>query len=324
MADSSRAAAVARARDVETEIAKAYFDLFLADRTIDVDAEIAGTLETLIAAASARLAAGRGEESEMLRAQSESLKVQSDREAAIGRRAAAVARLVALLDRPPGSDLGPTSEPGLLPDLPSPETLRARALRERPEVAAANATTAATEARLRLADAGRIPDLAVSAGEMHMFRSTMSPADFLFLGVQGNLPIFGDKNRARIEGAQASVAATRASARALQNRVFAEISDALAEVQAETRQAQLHHKLIPLARQALASALASYASGRGGFPTVLDAERDLQMHALDLASHVAAYSQRLADLERAVGGDIGLLRASASGTIHSVHEEQTP
>jgi len=326
MARSSRAGITARARDVEDEVARAYFDLYLADRTIDVNAEIERNLETLISAASARIAAGRGEEAEVLRAESEKLKVESDREAARGRRAAAVAKLVALLDRPPGSDLGRTEDPGLLTELPAPEVLRGRALHERPELVSAGAATGAAEARLRLAHADRIPDLTASAGEMHMFPGLTggmsSPSDFLFLGVQVNLPIFGGKNRARVTGAEAGLAASRAEARALENRVFAEVADALAEVQAETRQAQLHHKLIPLARQALASALGSYAAGRGGFSMVLDAERDLEMHELDLATHVAAYSQRLAALERAVGGDVGLVRAAASGTdIHVGHQE---
>jgi outer membrane protein TolC len=325
MARASRAGVGTRARDVEDEVARAYFDLYLADRTIDVDAEIERTLETLISAASARIAAGRGEEADVLRAESEKLKVESDREAARGRRAAAVAKLVALLDRPAGSDLGRTEEPGLLPALPASEELRARALRERPELASANAATGAAEARLRLAHAEKVPDLTASAGEMHVFGGSMSPADFLFLGVQVNLPIFGGKNGARIEGAEAGVAASRAERRALENRVFAEVADALAEVQAETRQAQLHHKLIPLARQALASSLASYGAGRGSFSMVLDAERDLEMHELDLATHVAAYSQRLADLERAVGGDVGLARAAGSGVdIHSGHEGVSP
>ncbi|HEY4392814.1 MAG TPA: TolC family protein [Polyangia bacterium] len=322
LAQASRAAVTTRARDVEDEVARAYFDLYLADRTIDVDGEIARTLGTLVAAASARIAAGRGEEAEALRAESEQLKVESDREAARGRRAAAVAKLVALLDRPPGSDLGRTEDPGLLAELPAPEELRARALRERPEILSADAATGAAVARLRLSHAERIPDLTASAGEMHMFGGTTSPSDFLFLGVQVNLPIFGGKSGARIAGAEAGLAASRADKRALENRVFAEVADALAEVQAETRQAQLHHKLIPLARQALQSALASYSAGRGAFSMVLDAERDLEMHELDLATHVAAYSQRLADLERAVGGEVGLVRAAASGAdLHLDHEE---
>src|SRR6185312_6320041 len=146
---------------------------------------------------------------------------------------------------------------------------------------------------------------------------------FLFLGVQANLPLFSGKNRARVAEGEARVAAARAERRALENRILAEVADAFAEVQAETRQAQLHHKLIPLARQALSSALASYAAGRGTFAVVLDAERDLQMHALDLAAHLAAYAQRLAELERAVGSDVGLVRASAAGT-HAGHEEVSP
>jgi outer membrane protein TolC len=322
MGQASRAGIATRARDVEDEVARAYFDLYLADRTIEVDAEIERTLETLISAASARIAAGRGEEADVLRAESDKLKVQSDREAARGRRAAAVAKLVALLDRPPGSDLGRTEDPGLLAELPAPDVLRARALRERSELASASAATGAAEARLRLAHAERIPDLTASAGEMHMFGGMTSPSDFLFLGLQVNLPIFGGKNRSRIESAEAGVAASRAERHALENRVFAEVADALAEVQAETRQAQLHHKLIPLTRQALASALGAYAAGRGAFSMVLDAERDLEMHELDLATHVAAYSQRLADLERAVGGDVGLIRAAASGA-HAGHEESS-
>jgi cobalt-zinc-cadmium efflux system outer membrane protein len=323
MAAGSRAEVTVQARDVAADVAKAYFDLFLADRTIEVDDEIAATLRSLVAAASARVAGGRGEQAEVLRAQSEELKVESDREAARARRAAAVAKLIALLDRAPGSDLGRTSDPGLLADLPAFQTLRARALQERPELAAARASAGAAEARVRLARAAGIPDLGLSAGEMHVFGGSMSPADFLFLGVQMNLPVFPGKNRARVAGAEAGVEAARARTQAVEARVSAEIQDALAEVNAETRQAELHHHLIPLSRQAVDSALASYTAGRGGFAMVLDAQRDLQMHELDLAMHLASYAQHLAELERAVGGDIGLVRAAESGARIS-HQERAP
>src|SRR6185437_15984 len=112
----SRGGAATRERDIENQIAHAYFDLFLADRTMEIDVEIGRNLETLVAASAAR-----GEESEVLRAESEALKVQSDREAARGRRGAAAATLVALLDRPAGSAICRTAEPGLLPALPSVE-----------------------------------------------------------------------------------------------------------------------------------------------------------------------------------------------------------
>lgn len=314
----ARAAADAKARDVEAAVAKAYFDLFLAERTIAVDSEIEGTLRSLLASTTARVAAGRGEESEALRAQGEMLKVRSEREAALARRTAANARLVALLDRPAGAEIGPTVEPGLAAALPAEPELRERAVRERPEMAVAGAAISQAEAKLRLADAESVPDLALSLGEMHTFRAP-GLADFLFAGVQVSLPIFsGDKNRPRIAGAEADLASMRDDARAIQNRIVAEVADAYAELTAEKRQVELHHQLIPVTRQAVASAMAAYAAGRSTFVMVLDAERDLQMHELDLATHLAMYEQRLADLQRAVGADLGLAEAAESG-VHESH-----
>lgn len=319
-AEGARASASARVRDVEAETAKAYFDLYLADRTIQVDDEIGRTLAALVHSATARLAAGRGEQAEVLRAEGEALKVESDREAARARRSAAVARLVSVLDRAPGSDLGPTAEPGLLAAPPSEAALREQALQQRPELAAANAGIQAALARSRMADAAETPDIALSLGEMHMFRGNPQPADFLFLGVQGNIPLYGGKNRGRIEAARASLEAARAEAAAARNRVIAEVSDAFAGLRAEQREIELHHRLIPVSREALTSAMASFTAGRGGFTMVLDAERDLQMHELDLAMHMTAYAQHLADLERAVGADVGLLRAASAG-MKASHEE---
>src|SRR6185312_8250897 len=149
VAAAARATLSTSARDVETAVAKAYFDLFLADRTIEVDDEMAATLRSLVSAAAARVSAARGEQAEVLRAESEELKIESDREAARARRAAAVARLNALLDRPPGTDLGPTAEPGLVADLPAAEPLRARALQQRAELAGVRAAVGAAEARAR-------------------------------------------------------------------------------------------------------------------------------------------------------------------------------
>ena len=139
-----------------------------------------------------------------------------------------------------------------------------------------------------------------------------------FAGVQVNLPIFsGEKNHPRVAGAEAELGAMRDDARAIENRVVSEVADAHAELTAERRQVELHHQLIPIARQALASAMGAYVAGRSAFVMVLDAERDLQMHELDLATHLAMYEQRLADLQRAVGSNLGLVQAAESGTRES-------
>ena len=61
------------------------------------------------------------------------------------------------------------------------------------------------------------------------------------------------------------------------------------------------------------NAQASYAAGRAEFAMVLDSARELRMHEVELAGHLALYEQRLAELQRAVGAELGLDEAAEMG-----------
>jgi cobalt-zinc-cadmium efflux system outer membrane protein len=305
-------------RDIDAQVASAYFDLFLAERTQEVDDELKGILELILHASEARVSTGKGEQVELLRAQAALVQLRSDRETAIDHRRSAWARLAALLDRDPDAPGGATTKPGMLSALPDVKALQERAMRERPELSAARAQIGAAEAQARLAKAMTIPDLGVFAAEMHTFRNPAGISDFLFAGFQVNLPLFGgSKNDPRIASAQAQVIAAREAEHALRNRVVAEVAETYAHVQAEEHQIALHHQLIPLARQAVESAESSYAAGRADFAMVLDSARELRMHDLELAMHQASYEQRVAELQRAAGVDLGLAQAAEAG-----HEER--
>ena len=299
-------------------MASAYFDLFMLDRAIEVDRDLEGIVASMEKAAEAHLASGKGDVVDQLKAQAEALKLQADEETAGAQRVSVSARLATLLDRDPGEPLGPTGVPRLLPALPSEQLLRDRALEHRPELAEARSAVEAADAQRRLAEAARVPDLGVSAGEMHAFGAPPGAQDFLFLGVQGNLPVFeGSKTRPRIEAAAAHEDALKEAAEAMRNQVLADVADAYAHVAAEEHLVHLHHRLIPLSRQTLDSAIASYAAGRSDFLTVLDSARELQMHELDLAAHLGAYEQGLAHLEHAVGEDLGLADHAEGGTLEA-------
>jgi cobalt-zinc-cadmium efflux system outer membrane protein len=304
-------------RDIETQVASAYFDLFLADRTQEVDDELEAILNVVLRASQARVSTGKAEQVELLRAQGALIQVRSERETAIDHRRSAWAKLAALLDRDPASQPGSTTQPGVIAQLPDAAALLERALRDRPELAGSRAAIGGAQAQERLARANRIPDIGLFAAEMHTFRNPMGVSDFLFAGFQVNLPIFfGNKNEPRIASAQAQLVATQEAERALRNRIAAEVAETHAHVLAEMRHIDLHHQLIPIARQAVQSAESSFAAGRTDFTMVLDSARELRMHEMDLATHLAAYEQRLAELQRAVGSDLGLAQAAEAG-----HEE---
>jgi outer membrane protein, heavy metal efflux system len=306
-----------RQRDVETQVATAYADLFLADRTREIDDELEAILNLVLHASQARISTGKAEQVELLRAQGSIIQVRSEREIALDRRRSAWARLAALLDRDPESEPGTTTQPGALARLPDAAALTERALRERPELAGSHAAIAFAQAQERLARASRIPDLGLFAAEMHTFRNPMGVSDFLFAGFQINLPIFsGSKNEPRIAAAQAQLVAAQEAERGLRNRIASEVAEQHAHVLAEMRQIELHHQLIPIARQAVQSGQSSYAAGRTEFTLVLDSARELRMHEMELATHLAGYEQRLAELQRAVGADLGIEQAAEAG-----HEE---
>jgi cobalt-zinc-cadmium efflux system outer membrane protein len=305
-------------RDVEMQVAAAYFDLFLADRTQEINDELEAILNVVLRAVEARVSTGKGEQVELLRAQGALVQLRSDRETAIDHRRSSWVRLSALLDRDPAAPPVTTTRPGLLATLPDAAALTERALRDRPDLVGSRAAIEGAHAQERLARANRIPDLGLFAAEMHTFRNPTGVSDFLFAGFQVNLPIFfGSKNEPRIAGAQAQLVAAQEAARALRNRVVAEVAEGYAHLLAETHQIDLHHQLIPIARQAVQSAEASYAAGRSDFPMVLDSARELRMHEMNEGIHLAAYEQRLAELQRAVGGDLGLAQAAEAG-----HEER--
>ena len=304
-------------RDLETQVASTYFDLFLADRTREIDDELEAILNVVLRASQARVSTGKAEQVELLRAHGAVIQVRSERETAIDHRRSAWARLSALLDRDPASPPGSTTQPGVLAQLPEAAALAERALRERPELAGSRAAIAGAQAQERLARANRIPDLGLFAAEMHMFRNPMGVSDFLFAGFQVNLPIFfGSKNEPRISVAQAQLIAAQEAEHAQRNRIASEVAESHAHVLAEMHQIDLHHQLIPIARQAVQSAESSYAAGRTDFTMVLDSARDLRMHEMNLAMHLAGYEQRLAELQRAVGIDLGLEQSAEAG-----HEE---
>jgi len=149
---------------------------------------------------------------------------------------------------------------------------------------------------------------------MHTFRNPMGVSDFLFAGFQVSLPIFfGSKNEPRIAGAQAQLVAAQEAARALRNRVRRRGGRGLRATSwpKRTRSICTTSSSQSRARQCGAQSRATRA-GRTDFIMLLDSARELRMHELNEAMHLPAYEQRLAELQRAVGGDLGWHRRRRS------------
>jgi outer membrane protein, heavy metal efflux system len=311
-AQAASAEAAVRVQDVELDVAVAYFDLYKAQRTKGVNAGLTETLEALAAASAARVRTGVGQQADLLKAQVAVLEFEESIEVAAQEAQSARARLQALLQRQEQIS-GETTTPHVLGQLPSEAALRSRALDARPELKELTAKSQTASAQIRMAEAERVPDINVFGAYMHTFGG-VSPSNFIFAGLEFTLPVWGSKNDGRIGAARALGEAVSSDQAALRARVAAQVSEAFARVTAEERIVSLHHRIIPLMTAALDSGRADYASGRGDFLPVLDSVRELRRHELELVMHLAAYAKALAELQRAVGEDVGLAVAAEGGT----------
>ncbi len=293
-----------RGQDVERDVTRAFVDLLVAERTLVIHDEILATLRSLTAVAASRVAAGRSEVVDQLKAQAELLKEQGVHHSLLADEETARVRLAALLNREPSEVAGKTEDPSAVPPIPTDEELLTRASRDRPELLAAASATEAAEARTRLASASGVPDITPLVAYMHTFN--LPPQNnFLFFGVQMNLPIWrGSRIDPAVDAARARVEATQALAVALRDRIRAEVLSGAAQLRAEERLVEIQQRLVPLSRQVLESAMTAYSAGRIGLLTVLDSEREALMRQVDLAQHLALQQQRRAELERAIGGSL--------------------
>jgi outer membrane protein TolC len=288
-------------RQALADAKRAWFDLALAERSLEVNDRVHAIDAHLVEVTEALYRVGKAIQADLFKAQTERLTVENERADLERVRDDAVARLNALLDRPPGAPLGPTSTLVRLRALPSERDLVERALATRPELKRARDQLAAAEARVAVAQRQALPELSVWAAYMANFRGV----DTFTMGVSSSLPFFSSRRKnALVDAGQAEVQASRRALDAARRDAEQAVHSALLQLEVAARHVHLHaDKLVPLADLTLESDLAAYQAGRADFLSVLDAARMVRDHHLNHIRFLVDYSRRLADLEQ-VAGDL--------------------
>ncbi len=312
MADGAGAALEAAERDVEARVTRDYVDLYLADRTVEIDAEVRKTLTELEKAAAARVVAGEASEAETLEIEGEIVAIDGDDAKARAKRDTASADLSAALGEEAPATFGRAAAPSVVA-VPAEATLLAKAFASRPELAQARAMIGAAQARLALAKESEVPDIGLSLGAMHVFAGTGGEGtiNMISAGVSGNLPVFWrSKNEPRIDAAGERLDEARAMEAALRAEVAGEVAAAYAKARAATQLVAIDQKLIPLARETVRTAIAGYIGGKAEFTLVLDGVRRELGRELSLVRDLASFEESLVGLDRAVGAGSELVAQS--------------
>jgi len=307
---------------VIADVKRAYFQLYVVDRSIDVTQANQDLLRGLIDVARSQLAAGRRSQDDVLRAQVELSNLEAELIALRQRRVTIVARLNEVLDRQPQTEIQPPDEFGIREVGPAIDDLLAKAVDANPNLRRIKHQIERDRESLELARLAYWPDFALGFEWMSMEpRDAFRPPPNAMTGQRPtvskmsedgtdnwaitfgfSLPIWYDKIKGGVEEATRRLAASRAQYRSAENRVEFAIEDALERVRSQQELARLFRDtIIPQAEQTYHVSQASYTAGTSDFLYVIDNWRKWLVFTIQYYRSMGELERSVADLEQAIG-----------------------
>lgn len=302
--DMSQAAYQGKARQLIADVKSAYYDLFMMERSIEVNQENKELVGQFLKSAEARYSVGKATQSDVLKAQVELAKLTNERVTLGQMRQTAVARLNALLNRPTQEAIGTTVfKTEMRSNKFEWNSLEKLTLEKNPDLLEVESAVKRQEASLRLARFEYLPDF-MARSENRQFNGERPQEYDAFLGM--TVPLWGfKKQRSQVKEAKALLDEAHANFQQTKNAVLFEVQDALVRVESNQRLAALYEtSVLPQAQQSLKSAVAGYESDRNDFLSLIDAQRNLKTFQLEYYDSIVKLEQSFADLERTVGTDL--------------------
>jgi len=325
--EGARAEAVASAADFENvrlalaaEVASSYFSLQALDRETALLTEGISLRRKALELVNSRRANGAATDFDVARAETELAATEAESAALANRRAALQNALAVLLGAAaPNFELSTSNfELSTVPAIPA--GLPSELLERRPDVAAAESTLAAANARIGVAKAAFFPAISLTgsfgyaSGDID--RLANSDSKLWSIGPSLYLPIFqGGRNRANLERSRAAYEESVALFRQRVLVAFREVQDALTATQLLADQAAAQDRAVAAARRAGTLAQTRYDAGFVNYFEVIDAQRTV-LNAERAAAQLSA--QRLVTsvaLIKALGG--GWIATASSTTVAS-------
>lgn len=318
--ESARADATASAADFENvrlaltaEVAATYFSLRGLDRELALVTDGVALRRKALDLVASRRAGGAATDFDVARAETELASTEAESSGLANRRAALQNALAVLLGAAaPSYQLSALSNQLSAPPA-IPAGLPSELLERRPDIAAAEATLAAANARIGVAKAAFFPAISLTgsfgyaSGDVD--RLLNADSKLWSIGPSLYLPIFqGGRNRAALARSRAAFEESVALFRQRVLVAFRETQDALTATQLLAEQAAAQERAVAAARRARELAQTRYDAGYVAYFEVLDAQRTL------LATERAATQL---DAQRLVNS-VGLVKALGGGWSREV------
>jgi outer membrane protein, heavy metal efflux system len=300
-ADMTEQAVRAKERELVARLKQAYYDLFLAQKAVQIHHEQVELVRQFVEIANAKFRTGKGAQADVLKAHVELSLLHQQLPVLEQRRETTEAMLNTLINRDPASPLGMAQEPSHL-SLEQPlDDLHRLALHDRPELKAAELDVQRNEQSYALAQRQYYPDFNVAVQRFQNYQAN----DGFGAYVAMSIPFaFWTKPKydAGVQEAAAAVEVARAQQQTLENLTRFQINDLLAKLRATDQVATLYRTtILPQGEQSLEAARVGYRAGKAGLLDLIDAQRAWRGFQLEYFTALVDRQYRLAELEQVVG-----------------------
>lgn len=291
--------------NVRVQVRKAFYDLLRAQDELRIHDEHIAIARQVVEAARIKYTVGNVPQQDILKAQvaltrlAEHL-IHFEQDADIAR-----ARLNTLLGRDPATPVNVRGEYAVPQRLPGILDLEKTALASRPDLAQAQAALEKSRQEQTLAEKAYSPDFTVAAGYMLMPTGSDHRNNYMIEG-SINLPWLNHrKHDSEIAEAKAKTSEQDAELEAMRNAAFGQIQEALVQVKAAKRLADVYHDALqPQSEATLRSTVIAYENDRTDFLNLLDSQTTVVDIDLAYFQALADFETRFADLELAVGAPL--------------------
>lgn len=307
---------------------KAYYDYLYAQKALDLGQESLVRMEQLVTLARINYETGMVPLQDMLKVQTEYSSMKSDLLEMTAMTTLSKAKINNYMGRSADLDFS-VKEEFLAPTLENDvAALKTEALEKRPEIIEMQKQEQMAINGVQLAKKEQLPDFTISIGykknkelmiekEGNMLMAEDRKPTWKF-ELMVMMPLWYDKNNARIDAAQSALAATMAASKKMKDMTELDLLMALTDAQVVQRRIKLYRNtLIPQVEQSYRAGLQSYTDGRGELMNVLEGMTALRDAQLGLYKAQTDYEKALAEVEKILGRPLFGLEG-ASKTIGEV------
>ncbi len=247
---------------------------------------------------------------DIIRAQVELAKLEDVLNSLHELRDPTVARLNAALNRPANAPLPWPQKPPQKKVVIEQEKIIELLVQYNPELAALDFQSEVARANLALARKRFYPNFGVGVDVIQTDNALMpnvrdSGKDPVVLMFSVNIPLWRDSYKAGERQAQAELQKTRQHKVETENRIIAQTTSVLYDIEDAQRKIQLYGDvLVAKAQELVAASESAYKAGNVDFLSLIDAQRMLLRYQLDYERALTKREQKVAKLEKLVGQEL--------------------